>query len=425
MAKILIWPDLYKEHGHWLPCVNLANSLRARNHSVEFMGIPDCRSIVSPYGATFRTVLEKVYPLGHSIENKLEPKDQRWKPAHLLPLCRGEQGFDALLAEGSPTRPDLVVCGYFNALEALLLHYKYKLRVVIITTYLRHPDDDPAMHAKTKLIYMPRAFSRELLRLVGQGERTFEQFIHPLEGKYPELIPCPKEFDFVDEDWIHGENVVYVEPMITRQALGPVPPDAPTPPDVPNASQLIFATSGSQVQDYESKAREFFRNLILMMQTEGMGSYYLLAAVGTKLKKELEATFSGGENPLPPNVELVEWASQLEILGSHQTKAVFMHGGLATIKEAISRTVPIIIVPHGKDQLDNALRLDRLGLGVVVQQDGLSPLNLRKVLTAATANTWMKSNLARMKAIFDAQDNAAPAAKPSVVEIEKVLAAPL
>ena len=29
MSKIVIWPDIYKEQGHWLPCVNLANTLIA------------------------------------------------------------------------------------------------------------------------------------------------------------------------------------------------------------------------------------------------------------------------------------------------------------------------------------------------------------------------------------------------------------
>ena len=48
MARIMIWPDLYKEHGHWLPCVNLANSLQEIGHTPEFMGIPDCASIVAP-----------------------------------------------------------------------------------------------------------------------------------------------------------------------------------------------------------------------------------------------------------------------------------------------------------------------------------------------------------------------------------------
>ena len=80
------WPDIYREQGHWLPCINLAKSLQnaqPTGHSVKFMGIPDCESIVSPYVAPaqfsnfFRTVLGDIYPRGHSVESKLEPRDQR------------------------------------------------------------------------------------------------------------------------------------------------------------------------------------------------------------------------------------------------------------------------------------------------------------------------------------------------------------
>ena len=420
MAKYLIWPDLYKEHGHWLPCVNLASSLKALNgaNQVEFMGIPDCASIVSPYGATFNSVLGTTYPIGHSIENKLEPVDQRWKPAHLMPLARGEEGIDALFTGSN--KPDVLICGYFSALEALLLHHKYHVPIVIMTTYLRHPDDDPAIFAKTKLVYMSRAFVSYLFETVGLGDKTIEEFIHPLEYRYPEIIPCPQELDFDDEDWIHSKNVVYAEPMVPRVLLDPPPAGIPRPPNLEAVKDipLIFATSGSQVQDYEAKAREFFRNLILMMQTEGMDKYFLLASVGTKLKKELEATFNGGANALPANVQLVEWASQLEILNHPKTKAVFMHGGLATIKEAIAQTVPMVIVPHGKDQQDNALRLHRKNLALVAQQGDLSPLNLRKLLMEAMSSHWMATSVAQMQTVFDAQDKAAAALKRSIRAIE-------
>src|SRR5262245_5337719 len=117
------------------------------------MGIPDCESIVKPYGAgIFRTVLDTVYPPGYSVENKLEPIDQRWKPHHLLPITRGALDSVFTNANGNQV-PSLLVSGYFTALETLMISYRYNIPFVIITTYLRHPSDDPAIHAKTKLLY--------------------------------------------------------------------------------------------------------------------------------------------------------------------------------------------------------------------------------------------------------------------------------
>ncbi|MGC4065062.1 MAG: hypothetical protein QM784_10545 [Polyangiaceae bacterium] len=161
MARVMIWPDLYQEHGHWMPCINLAGSLIDANHQVEFMGIPDCASIVAPYQGVFNEILENVYPRGYSIENDMEPKGQRWKPEHLMTIVRG--ALDGLFARNSSHRPALLISGYFNALETLMIYWMYEIPILTITTYLRHPSEDPAMLAKTKLLYMPRAMSRAII----------------------------------------------------------------------------------------------------------------------------------------------------------------------------------------------------------------------------------------------------------------------
>src|SRR5262245_57479957 len=109
MAKLTIWPDIYKEQGHWLPCVTLAKTLKDVGHTVRFMGIKDTESNVAPYNASFDTVLESVYPQGYSFENKLEPRDQRWKPHHLLPITRG--ALDSVFVGAN--KPDVLVSGYF------------------------------------------------------------------------------------------------------------------------------------------------------------------------------------------------------------------------------------------------------------------------------------------------------------------------
>lgn len=435
MANILIWPDIYREQGHWLPCINLARSLQTAQptgHSVKFMGIPDCESIVRPYAPTqfsnfFTTILSDIYPRGHSVENKLEPRDQRWKPAHVLPICRG--ALDSVFSGAGA--PNLLVSGYFTALETLLIHYKYnQLPFVIVTTFLRHPDDLPSVHAKTKLLYMPQAVAQKIINLVtNDSGMDIDEFVAPLDKRLeisgqpprPEIIPCPREFDFFDEDWDHDQhpqsNAVYVEPMITRQTLdGSAAPLDPVP-DVPAGTRLIYATSGSQVQDYEFQARSFFKNLIAMMQTQGMENSLLVLAVGEKIYSQFVVEYGidlvnndPTRSTLPPNVKLFPWVSQLEIL--KRADVVFMHGGLATIKESVWEEVPIVIVPHGKDQMDNAQRIRRNGLGIVSEVADLSPLQLRELLTKATTSTWIKQKLAKMKAIFQAREAASP--KPSV-----------
>jgi UDP:flavonoid glycosyltransferase YjiC (YdhE family) len=182
--------------------------------------------------------------------------------------------------------------------------------------------------------------------------------------------------------------------------------------------RLIYGTSGSQVQDYEFRARIFFKNLIAMMQTQGMDAYTLILAVGTKLLAQLNLEYGvdASRSTLPPNVLLFDWVSQLDIVKS--ADVVFMHGGLATIKESIWEQVPIVIVPLGKDQNDNALRVKRTGVGVASDVTDLSPLDLRKLFTQATSSTWIRQNLQRMQGIFQAAENKTP--KDSVQIIKSV-----
>lgn len=417
MPRVMIWPDVYKEPGHWLPCINLAASLQTAGYTVEFMGIPDCASIVAPYNATFHTILESIYPLGHSVENKLEPLDQRWKPHHVLPIARG--ALDGLFT--GEDAPDLLIGGYFTGLETLLIHRLYDIPFVIITTFLRHPDDTPALHAKTKLVYMSQALSQKIIDAVSPPESNFDidAFVEPLEVQ-PEIIPCPREFDFYDEDWVHGETTHYVEPMIERRTLDtddPLPD--PTSGIVPPSARIIFGTAGSQVQDYEFKARLLFRNLIAMMQTQRMGDFHLVLAVGDRLLAQLRIEYGvdTGKSTLPSNVSLFSWVSQLDIL--KRAEVVFMHGGLATIKESIWEQVPIVVVPHGKDQMDNALRIRRSKIGIVSEVEDASPLLLRKLLTDATTNNWIHRGLSKLQAIFLAREIATP--KPSVQIISAVV----
>ena len=175
------------------------------------------------------------------------------------------------------------------------------------------------------------------------------------------------------------------------------------------------------VQDYEFRARQFFLNLIQMMQTQGMDAYYLVLAVGDKLDAQLRTELGVDKtNTFPPNVAWYPWVSQLDIMAM-PADVVFMHGGLATIKESIWEQVPIVIVPHGKDQMDNALRIRRTGVGVVSEITELAPLDLRRLLTEATSSTWVRRNLAKMQALFATADNKPAAQKDSVLTIKTVV----
>jgi UDP:flavonoid glycosyltransferase YjiC (YdhE family) len=66
----------------------------------------------------------------------------------------------------------------------------------------------------------------------------------------------------------------------------------------------------------------------------------------------------------PPNVRVERFIPQELLLP--RCALVVTHGGFGTVKGALSRGVPMVLLPHSADQPDNAVRCAALGVGVVV-----------------------------------------------------------
>lgn len=57
---------------------------------------------------------------------------------------------------------------------------------------------------------------------------------------------------------------------------------------------------------------------------------------------------------LTPNIKLVSWASQNDVLGHPAVKAFVSHGGINSLYKAAFHAKPVVTMPLGFNQLDNA-----------------------------------------------------------------------
>jgi UDP:flavonoid glycosyltransferase YjiC (YdhE family) len=133
-------------------------------------------------------------------------------------------------------------------------------------------------------------------------------------------------------------------------------------------------------------------------------------SVGPKLYKDFKSTYK-------ENVSIYSWVSQAQALD--MADICFTHGGLATVKEAIFYGVPIVIVPQGKDQMDNALRVKRNKVGVISQADKLSAESLKLAMTRVATSPWILDNVTKMQTVFENEETAVP--RPSVELVEGVI----
>jgi MGT family glycosyltransferase len=63
----------------------------------------------------------------------------------------------------------------------------------------------------------------------------------------------------------------------------------------------------------------------------------------------------------PPNVTVTRWVRHADVLP--HCSAVITHGGHGTVMKALSAGVPLVVVPLGRDQPDNAARVVYAGAG--------------------------------------------------------------
>lgn len=450
MSKtILFWPGVYKEQGHWLPTLKWAEDLSKLGYTIKYMGILDCQGVVDAYrdeGATsgkfpFEPIFQNIYPLGYTTECHTSP-NERWRPDHIwaiaysalgedLPNYRDKlnkdlyndaEAFFELFGENQANgiNPDLLVSGYFTSLESLLIHKIYGVNVVISTTYLRHPSEDPAMRAIQnlmafspteyfKLVNLCRyqelktAAGNDPVDLLQDPEIEMEDFVSDLEN-FDELIPCPRDYEYAH--YSPGEKVHYVEPCILDRDLDSSA-SSRWDDNLLNEHyypKLIFVTAGSQVLDYEGKARHLFHCMCEAMRSAELSSYHLVLGVGSKLINDYEwAEFKN-----QPNITFASWVPQRAILASSNLKFALIHGGLATIKECVYNGKKFLILPLGKEQIDNALRLRKYGIENTIPIENISPKILIDAIVNLESDRKTLQNLEKLSEVFQSVETESP-----------------
>jgi len=81
---------------------------------------------------------------------------------------------------------------------------------------------------------------------------------------------------------------------------------------------------------------------------------------------------------IPPNAEVARYIPQREILP--RTTALVSHGGSGSMLGALAHGVPVVFVPQGADQFENALAATQAGAGVTVMPDRQTVPILREAL---------------------------------------------
>jgi len=92
-----------------------------------------------------------------------------------------------------------------------------------------------------------------------------------------------------------------------------------------------------------------------------------LAALPARVLVTLGGSIRAGELRAGENCVLVESAPHSSVMS--EAAVVVTHGGHGTVMRALLSRVPMLVIPHGRDQNDNAVRVTERGAGLSLMPD--------------------------------------------------------
>jgi UDP:flavonoid glycosyltransferase YjiC (YdhE family) len=187
-------------------------------------------------------------------------------------------------------------------------------------------------------------------------------------------------------------------------------------PDWPSAVHVTGFARYAQPAELDGSLRAFVdagsAPLVFTLGSTAvhMGANFLHESLAAALRLNQRAVlFTGSPEmraklpaDLPASIHAVEYAPHAGLFP--RASVIIHHGGIGTSSEALYAGKPMLVVPHGFDQPDNAARLKRLGVAEVLPAgryrsdraamllDGLLVNAQRKQLSQEFARTTLREN---------------------------------
>ena len=180
------------------------------------------------------------------------------------------------------------------------------------------------------------------------------------------VAAIPRSFRHPAASW--PPRMHFVRPAILAQSA----------PRTTRSRPLVYVTLGTV---FNVESGDLFNRIIRAMSSVNGD---VIVTTGSQIDP---AEF----NDVPSNVVVEQFRPQAEILPA--CTAVVTHGGSGTLLAALALGVPTVVLPIGADQLDNADRVNDLGVGLL-----LDPLTADPIDIATAVQTLINDDSYRHRA---------------------------
>ena len=323
--------------GHVRPLLPLARALSARGHEIAFATVADWAPRleeegfpVLPAGIGHRAA--RTY-IDLAERSRVAPADLR---LFLFPRIFGRGHAPAktsqLLEHGRDWKPEAIV------------HETSDLAGPIVAAALGLPSVHHSFGAMLPL-RVAEAAAEVVAPLWREQGLEPDRYAGVFRGLYVDVAP---------------PSLAPAEPPAPSVQLRLAAPTAsPPPPPDGVATPFVYATMGTIFNE-----PQVFR--VLLDALDG-----LPAVVTTGRGANVDG-------PVPAGVVVAEFLPQEDVLP--HARAVVSHGGSGTMLGALAHGLPLVLVPQGADQFDNAALCEAAGVAVLVGREELDAATVRAAL---------------------------------------------
>lgn len=341
------------EPGHILPTIPIAQRLSALGYQVIYLSSSDFSARLSAYG--FRVV-----PLSSRHDPPSTPDPLYWTDS------TGDEQWDrAMESEGKPLK-ELIE----QRLREITSHYHLNGIVADHLFRTAYRVDFAGLGCGSPVI------------LVWTSLPRWDQRIPTLSN----MALCPEDFE-LPQFRRPSSELRYVEPSIDLERHEA----SFNWKNIDPSKRLVLCTFGTQARRHP----EVISKIKAVIQTaKELPEIQFVIATGCFAKgKAIEL-----ENEPPENVRLEPMVPQIKLLP--KSDLLITHGGLGSIKEALHFGVPMLVLPLGYDQPQNAARVMHFGLGSALLSSEISAAALQSKIVSILDDAVVRSNVQSFKKIF-------------------------
>ena len=175
-------------------------------------------------------------------------------------------------------------------------------------------------------------------------------------------------------------NVKMIGPVLPEVA-GKLPDDLET--FMTDSKQVVVVSFGTTLSNY--------RPDFIEMLADALGKlpfYVLWRQIGHLPEK------------ISPNIKIVTWFPQNDLLGHPSTKVFLTHGGLNSFLESVYHAVPMVVIPLFGDQHKQAWLVKIKELGVSLDKNVIKSEDITRSITEVANNMKYKDNAQRISRLL-------------------------